>query len=101
MCRISESVNLADQTTEKMVTLDASPQAQPPGGAEKIWTDLRGVWTSRKTLNVPRDHVALVTIALQRFQSDLDGALPVIQERYGTNLVSMGLAGLGAPCAVQ
>ena len=30
-----------------------------------------------------------------------DGALAVIQQRYGTDLVSIGLALLGAPWSVQ
>ena len=45
--------------------------------------------------------MSMVATALQNFQSHLDGALAVNQERYWTDLVSMGLVRLGAPWAVQ
>ena len=45
--------------------------------------------------------MALVTTAIQKIQSGVDDALPVLQARSGTNLVSMGLVGAGAPWAVQ
>ena len=47
--------------------------------------------------------MAVVRTVLHMFQSSPDDALAVgvIHERHGTDLVSVGLAGPGAPWAVQ
>ena len=80
--KLLESDDLADPTTENIVTLEARPQAQPPGAAaEESERPCPGIWTSRRTIGVLRDYVAWVKTALQRFQSGLHDALAVIQER--------------------
>ena len=56
--KLLESDDRADPTTENIVTLEARPQAQPPGAAEESERPCPGIWTSRRTIGVLRDYVA-------------------------------------------
>ena len=98
--KLLASGDVADPT--KLVSQEASPQAQPPGAAEESGACTEN-WTSRRTMEVSRYHVAVVRTVLHMFQSGQDDALAVavIHERHGTDLVSVGLAGPGAPWDVQ
>ena len=71
-----DPVDNADTTEEKMDCLSANSQAQPAGVAKDVTMDDV----------VPRDHVPEVPVGLGRC------VVSHIQERYGTDLVSMGLA---------